>query len=64
MRLLTCYIFSTFSKVGRITRAKGAMAFHVRLRVLWHVLHSTGTGTIATVCMQARAGAEGKGDCM
>ena len=63
MRLLTYYIFSIFSKVGRITCAKGAMVFHMRMRVLWHTLYSAGTGTIATVYTQARAGPEGKGDC-
>jgi hypothetical protein len=56
-------MFSIFSKVGRVTRAKGAVAFRMRVRVLWCILYSAGTGTIATAYMQARAGLEGKGDC-
>ena len=63
MRLLTHYIFSIFSKVGRVTRAKGAMVFHMRMRVLWYILYSAGTGAIATAHTQVRAGPEGKGDC-
>ena len=62
--MLTYYILSIFSKVGRITHAKGAMVFHIRIMVLWYILQSTGTGTIATVYIQVRAGPEGIGDCI
>ena len=62
--MLTYYIFSIFSKVGRITYAKGAMVFHMRIRVLWYILYSTGTGAVATAYIQVRAGPEGKGDCI
>ena len=58
--MLTYYIFSIFSKVGRITHAKGAMVFHIRIRVLWYLFHSTGTGTIATGLGGARKFTTGK----
>ena len=43
---------------------KGAMVFHIRERALWYIFYSTGTGTIATVYIQVRAGPEMKGHCM
>jgi hypothetical protein len=40
------------------------MVFQIRRRALWYILYSAGTGTIARVYMQVRAGPEGEGDCI